>query len=88
MHLTHQYSKKSRLFDPVLFTLTKSMTLQSFIKHLLTEGDKVAVARTSKLADQGGYAVASNYGTLTNHLTTKSKPPCRITSCSNYIPAI
>jgi hypothetical protein len=40
------------------------MTLQSFVKHLLTEGDKFAVSRTSKLADQGGYAVASNYGKL------------------------
>jgi oligosaccharide translocation protein RFT1 len=40
------------------------MTLQSLVKHLLTEGDKLAVSRTSKLADQGGYAVASNYGEL------------------------
>lgn len=38
------------------------MTVQSLVKHLLTEGDKLAVSRTSKLADQGGYAVASNYG--------------------------
>ncbi|KAG8808803.1 Oligosaccharide translocation protein rft1 [Serendipita sp. 399] len=40
------------------------MTVQSFIKHLLTEGDKLAVSRTSQLANQGGYAVASNYGSL------------------------
>lgn len=44
------------------------MTLQSFVKHLLTEGDKFAVSRISKLADQGGYAIASNYGKLVNGL--------------------
>ncbi|KIM26738.1 hypothetical protein M408DRAFT_180306 [Serendipita vermifera MAFF 305830] len=55
---------KQRVFDPTLLTLTISMTVQSLVKHLLTEGDKVAVSRTSKLADQGGYAVASNYGSL------------------------
>lgn len=59
---------KRMLFDPVLLRLAFSMTLQSFIKHLLTEGDKFAVSRISKLADQGGYAVASNYGSLVARL--------------------
>lgn len=38
------------------------MTLQSIVKHLLTEGDKLAISQTSALSNQGGYAVASNYG--------------------------
>ena len=38
------------------------MTGQSVVKHFLTEGDKFLVSRLSPLADQGGYAVASNYG--------------------------
>lgn len=38
------------------------MTMQSLLKHLLTEGDKFVVAQISPLGDQGGYAVASNYG--------------------------
>lgn len=38
------------------------MTGQSVIKHFLNEGDKFLVSRLSPLADQGGYAIASNYG--------------------------
>lgn len=38
-------------------------TRQSVIKHLLTEADRIAVGRISPLSDQGGYAVAMNYGT-------------------------
>ncbi|KAH9054029.1 Rft protein-domain-containing protein [Lactarius deliciosus] len=37
------------------------MTAQSVMKHLLTEGDKLLISRLSPLADQGGYAIASNY---------------------------
>lgn len=40
------------------------MTAQSFVKHFLTEGDKFIVSRVSTLQDQGGYAVASNYGII------------------------
>ena len=50
-------------FDPALLHLAGAMTLQSVFKHFLTEGDKFVVSRVSPLADQGGYAVASNYGT-------------------------
>lgn len=49
-------------FDPALLHLSGVMTLQSVVKHLLTEGDKFIVSRLSPLADQGGYAIASNYG--------------------------
>ena len=41
------------------------MTGQSVVKHFLKEGDKFLVSRLSPLADQGGYAVASNYGRYT-----------------------
>ena len=38
------------------------MTAQSVVKHFLTEGDKFLISYLSPLADQGGYALASNYG--------------------------
>ena len=41
-----------------------AMTGQSVVKHFLTEGDKFLVSLLSPLEDQGGYAIASNYGTL------------------------
>jgi oligosaccharide translocation protein RFT1 len=40
------------------------MTMQSLFKHVLTEGDKFLVSRISALEDQGGYALASNYGAM------------------------
>ena len=38
------------------------MTSQSLVKHFLTEGDKFLVSFWSPLRDQGGYAIAVNYG--------------------------
>jgi oligosaccharide translocation protein RFT1 len=38
------------------------MASQSVVKHFLTEGDKFLISRLSPLEDQGGYAIASNYG--------------------------
>ena len=55
-------STKVQYFDPSLLHLSGAMTAQSVVKHFLTEGDKFIVSRLSPLADQGGYAVASNYG--------------------------
>ena len=49
-------------FDAELLNLSIAMTGQSVIKHFLTEGDKFMVSRLSPLEDQGGYAIASNYG--------------------------
>jgi oligosaccharide translocation protein RFT1 len=49
-------------FDKELLNLTVAMTGQSVVKHFLTEGDKFLVSRLSPLEDQGGYAIASNYG--------------------------
>jgi oligosaccharide translocation protein RFT1 len=51
-------------FDTELLNLSIAMTGQSVIKHFLTEGDKFLVSRLSPLEDQGGYAIASNYGAL------------------------
>jgi hypothetical protein len=38
------------------------MTGQSVVKHVLTEGDKFILSWFSPLQDQGGYALAVNYG--------------------------
>ncbi|WVQ98672.1 hypothetical protein IAU59_005803 [Kwoniella sp. CBS 9459] len=51
-------------FNPQTLSLAIANTGQSFVKHLLTEADRIAVARISPLDDQGGYAVAMNYGSL------------------------
>lgn len=58
------HSTDALFFEPVLFRLSVAMTGQSIVKHFLTEGDKFLVSRLSPLADQGGYAVAANYGSL------------------------
>ncbi|KAJ7590923.1 Rft-1-domain-containing protein [Mycena floridula] len=50
--------------DPSLLTLSMTLTLQSVIKHLLTEGDKLILSWYSSLEDQSGYALAVNYGSL------------------------
>ena len=42
--------------------LALTMTSQSVVKHFLTEGDKLILSWFSPLQDQGGYAVAVNYG--------------------------
>ena len=36
--------------------------MQSIVKHFLTEGDKLIISWFSPLHDQGGYAIATNYG--------------------------
>lgn len=51
-------------FDADTLSLAVANTGQSLIKHVLTEADRLAVARISPLDDQGGYAVAMNYGTI------------------------
>lgn len=70
------------------------MTLQSVFKHFLTEGDRFLVSKFSQLKDQGGYAIATNYGTpmftfrmmmmmtILNHLISY----IRFTRCANRIP--
>lgn len=51
-------------FDSELLRLALTMTYQSVVKLLLTEGDKVILSWFSPLQDQGGYAIAVNYGSL------------------------
>ncbi|KAF5371207.1 hypothetical protein D9758_004092 [Tetrapyrgos nigripes] len=74
MYLSHYYgsglpnlkcsaSTKS-YFDRRILGLSMTMTSQSFVKHFLTEGDKLMLSWFSPLQDQGGYALAVNYGSL------------------------
>ncbi|TKY85997.1 hypothetical protein EX895_004822 [Sporisorium graminicola] len=51
-------------FDRTTLSLCATMSQQGILKHCLTEADKFAVARYATLEDQGGYALASNYGSL------------------------
>ncbi|SPO36994.1 related to nuclear division protein Rft1 [Pseudozyma flocculosa] len=61
-------ARPSDYFDPATLALCWSMTKQGLLKHVLTEGDKLAVAKFASLEDQGGYALASNYGSLVARL--------------------
>ncbi|KAF9078048.1 Rft protein-domain-containing protein [Rhodocollybia butyracea] len=51
-------------FDRNVLGLSMTMTTQSLVKHFLTEGDKFILSWFSPLQDQGGYALAVNYGSL------------------------
>ncbi|KAI5121237.1 hypothetical protein M0805_007244 [Coniferiporia weirii] len=53
-----------KYFDERLLEVSLALTAQGFVKHILTEGDKIIISRFSPLKDQGGYAVATNYGAL------------------------
>ncbi|GAA6014499.1 hypothetical protein JCM10207_001628 [Rhodosporidiobolus poonsookiae] len=57
-------AKDERYFNPQVTRLGWALTKQSFVKQLLTEGDKLAVGRFGSGEDMGGYAVALNYGSL------------------------
>jgi len=48
--------------DQELLLLSLTMSSQSLVKHFLTEGDKMILTWFSPLQDQGGYALAVNYG--------------------------
>ena len=52
------------LFSMPLLYLSASLYLQTGIKWLLTEGDKLLVSAFATLEDQGMYAVSANYGGL------------------------
>ncbi|KAF8645628.1 hypothetical protein AX16_007710 [Volvariella volvacea WC 439] len=51
-------------FDADTVKVSWTMTTQSLVKHFLTEGDKLVLSWFSPLQDQGGYAIAVNYGSL------------------------
>lgn len=53
------------LFDaPETRALVRVTTGQAVLKLVLTEGDKLALTKLTSLAHQGGYALASNYGSI------------------------
>lgn len=52
------------LFPKYLLTLAGTMYMQSIFKLLLTQGDALILSFLSSLADQGAFALASNYGGL------------------------
>jgi len=51
-------------FSVPLLRLTGSLSLQSALKYILTQGDSLLITRLVSLADQGAFALASNYGGL------------------------
>ncbi|KAF7726354.1 Oligosaccharide translocation protein rft1 [Apophysomyces ossiformis] len=55
---------RSYWFDKDLMNLALTMTKQSLLKHVLTEGDKMLISVLSTDKDQGEYAFAVNYGSL------------------------
>lgn len=55
-----------RYFDRDVTRFAWALTKQGLVKQVLTEGDKLAVAKFGRAEDLGAYAVALNYGnTLT-----------------------
>lgn len=52
------------LFPKYVLFLSGTMYMQSIFKLLLTQGDALILSFLSSLADQGGFALASNYGGL------------------------
>ena len=57
-----------------MLSLAVANTRQSVIKHVLTEADRIAVGRISPLGDQGGYALAINYGQLKPRVMNRVGP--------------
>ncbi|KDQ21977.1 hypothetical protein PLEOSDRAFT_1051491, partial [Pleurotus ostreatus PC15] len=51
-------------FDLPLLKLSMILNEQFVLKHILTEGDKVVLSCYIPMAEQGGYALAANYGSL------------------------
>ncbi|KAF9132871.1 Oligosaccharide translocation protein rft1 [Mortierella sp. 14UC] len=55
---------ESFYFDKELLKLSKTLTSQSLLKHILTEGDKMMMAKFTNATSQGVYAFVINYGSL------------------------
>ncbi|EJD43047.1 Rft-1-domain-containing protein [Auricularia subglabra TFB-10046 SS5] len=64
VHSVNSEEKTKEYFDQDALRLSGEMTAQSLVKHFLTEGDKFMLSVFAPLKDQGGYALASNYGAL------------------------
>ncbi|PVU96465.1 hypothetical protein BB559_002381 [Furculomyces boomerangus] len=56
--------KNGYYYNPRLLELAKEFTLQSTVKHFLTEGDKLVISWVCNQTDTGLYALAANYGSL------------------------
>ncbi|KAF2195375.1 oligosaccharide translocation protein RFT1 [Zopfia rhizophila CBS 207.26] len=61
---TKEYPTIFNHFSTSLLRLTGSLTLQSSLKYILTQGDSLLIATLASLSEQGAYALASNYGGL------------------------
>ncbi|CAK7223639.1 Oligosaccharide translocation protein rft1 [Sporothrix bragantina] len=57
-----------QLFDRPTLHLASSMSVQSIVKHVLTQGDTFLVSILSTTTTQGVYALANNYGGLAARL--------------------
>ncbi|CEP11554.1 hypothetical protein [Parasitella parasitica] len=62
--ITDDEKKSSYWFDKSLLNLGITMTKQSFLKHILTEGDKMLISVLCSMQDRGIYAFVVNYGSL------------------------
>ncbi|PNS17535.1 hypothetical protein CAC42_8078 [Sphaceloma murrayae] len=51
-------------FSRPLLQIATSLSIQSGIKYILTQGDSILITALATLQDQGSYALASNYGGL------------------------
>ena len=60
-------------FDEHFFSLAKTFTKQSLLKHVLTEGDKMLISWLSDPVDQGIYAFVFNYGKIIKSVVFFSK---------------
>nr|QBH67477.1 hypothetical protein UE_1411 [Ustilago esculenta] len=72
--------------DGPTMSLCVAMAQQGILKHALTEADKFAVAKYASLEDQGGYALASNYGSLVARILFQPvEETCRIVFSSELV---
>ncbi|KAI8149701.1 Rft protein-domain-containing protein [Fennellomyces sp. T-0311] len=55
---------RSYWFDTKMLNLATTLTKQSLLKHVLTEGDKMLISALSTDDNQGVYAFVVNYGSL------------------------
>jgi oligosaccharide translocation protein RFT1 len=60
--------QKKIYFNQDTMILATGIWIQTFFKHLLTEGDKLLVSFVLPITDQGVYALVANYGSLAARL--------------------
>jgi len=56
------YRQEQFYFDAALLKLSMTLTAQSLLKHVLTEGDKMMLAKFTQNEELGVYAFVLNYG--------------------------